>query len=143
MDILSKEKRSWNMSRIKGENTKPELVVRSLLHQLGFRFRLHRKGLPGTPDIVLPKYETVIFVHGCFWHRHKGCKYAYVPKSRVSFWDKKFRENVERDKRNREQLEQMGWSVEVIRECEINNLERLCDKIKSSFNRQKQDMREL
>ncbi|MBU1162905.1 MAG: DNA mismatch endonuclease Vsr, partial [Proteobacteria bacterium] len=86
MDIISKEKRSWNMSRIRGKDTKPEIIVRSMLHRMGYRFRLHRKDLPGKPDIVLPKYKTVIFVHGCFWHRHKGCKYAYTPKSRVKFW---------------------------------------------------------
>ena len=100
-DILSKERRSWNMSRIRGSDTKPELLVRSLLHRMGYRFRLHRKDLPGRPDIVLPKYRTVIFVHGCFWHRHKGCKYAYTPKSRTDFWQNKFQGTVERDKRNR------------------------------------------
>jgi len=86
MDNLTKEKRSWNMSRIKGKDTKPELYVRSILHSLGYRFRLHRKDLPGKPDIVLPKYQTVIFVHGCFWHRHQGCKLAYNPKSRIYFY---------------------------------------------------------
>ena len=85
VDILTKEKRSWNMSRIKGKNTKPELLLRSLLHRNGFRFRLHDKKLPGKPDIVLPRYKTVIFVNGCFWHRHSGCKYAYTPKSRQEF----------------------------------------------------------
>ena len=95
VDNLTQEKRSWNMSRIKDKNTKPELVVRSILHRMGYRFRLHRKDLPGKPDIVLPKYKTVIFVHGCFWHRHKGCKYAYQPKSRVDFWQKKFKGNID------------------------------------------------
>jgi DNA mismatch endonuclease (patch repair protein) len=85
------------MSRIKDRNTKPEIIVRKALHRLGYRFRLHRKDLPGRPDIVLPKYKTVIFVHGCYWHRHKGCKYAYTPKSRVEFWERKFKENSERD----------------------------------------------
>jgi DNA mismatch endonuclease (patch repair protein) len=93
-DTISPARRSWNMSRIRSKNTKPEIVVRSTLHKMGFRFRLHRKDLPGTPDIVLPKHNTVIFVQGCFWHRHQGCKYAYTPKSRAEFWEKKFAENT-------------------------------------------------
>lgn len=112
-----------NMSRIKGKDTKPERKVRSWLHQHGFRFRLHRKDLPGTPDITLPKYKTVIFVHGCFWHRHDECRYAYTPKSRAEFWEKKFNENIERDKRNHEDLERLGWSVKVIWECESGDHE--------------------
>ena len=88
------------MSRIRGRDTAPELLVRSALHRAGYRFRLHREDLPGRPDIVLPKYRTVVFVHGCFWHRHKGCRFAYTPKSRVAFWNDKFRRNVERDRRN-------------------------------------------
>jgi DNA mismatch endonuclease (patch repair protein) len=120
-DIISKERRSWNMSRIRGKNTQPELIVRSVLHKRGYRFRLHRKDLPGKPDIVLPKYKTVIFVHGCFWHRHKGCKYAYTPKSRVAFWGKKFRGNVERNKVVKRELKKLGWNVIVVWECQINN----------------------
>src|SRR3989338_7179007 len=100
MDTLSPEKRSWNMSRIRGENTKPELAVRSMLHRMGYRFRISDKTLPGKPDIVLPKYRTAIFVHGCFWHRHQGCKYTYTPKSRLDFWSRKFEGNVMRDKNN-------------------------------------------
>lgn len=119
MDILSKEKRSWNMSRIKGKNTRPELRVRSLLHRFGYRFRLHRKDLPGNPDIVLPKYKTVIFVHGCFWHRHKGCKYAYTPKSRSEFWGKKFEGTIKRDRKKTEELQSSGWRVIVVWECEL------------------------
>ena len=118
-DIISEEQRSWNMSRIKGKDTKPELTVRSLLHKLGYRFRIHRKDLPGKPDIVLPRYKTVVFVHGCYWHRHKGCKYAYTPKSRVSFWIEKFKGNVERDKKHQKQLKELGWTVHVIWECEV------------------------
>lgn len=97
-DVFTPEKRSDVMSRIKGRNTKPELVVRSLLHRMGYRFRLHRTDLPGKPDIVLPRYRTVIFVHGCFWHRHKGCRLAYTPKSRMEFWSTKFESNMIRDK---------------------------------------------
>ncbi len=119
VDKLTPEKRSWNMSRIRSKNTKPELIVRSLLHRMGFRFRLHRKDLPGKPDIVLPKYKTVIFVHGCFWHRHKDCKVATTPSTRREFWEKKFKDNVARDERNQRQLRQLGWHVYVLWECEV------------------------
>lgn len=122
MDSLSPEHRSWNMSRIRSTNTKPELRVRSLLHRMGFRFRLHRNDLPGKPDIILPRLKTVIFVHGCYWHRHPGCKFAYEPKTRVEFWTAKFADNVERDKRNRDALDALGWRVIVIWECEISDL---------------------
>lgn len=109
------------MSSVKGKNTKPERVVRSLLHRSGFRFRLHRKDLPGCPDIVLPKYKTVIFVHGCFWHRHSGCPRTTTPKTNVDSWEKKFADNVARDERNRTALEELGWKVIVIWECEIKD----------------------
>jgi len=107
------------MSRIKGRDTKPEMIVRSILHRAGYRFRVHRRDLPGTPDIVLPKHRLAIFVHGCFWHRHPGCKYAYTPKSQVEFWEHKFRENVKRDQRKRMALEDAGWKVIVIWECGV------------------------
>ncbi len=132
-DIISKEKRSWNMSRIKCKDTKPELIVRTLLHMMGYRFRLYRKDLPGKPDIVLPKYRTVIFVHGCFWHRHKGCKFAYIPKSRVEFWQKKFKENVQRDKKKQANLKKAGWKVITIWECETSKLSELEKKIKKEL----------
>lgn len=124
-DILSKHRRSWNMSRIRSKNTRPEMVVRSLLHRMGYRFRLHSARLPGIPDIVLPKYRTVVFVHGCFWHSHPNCKYAYTPKSRQNFWKSKFEQNVERHYAVTSQLEDLAWRVLVIWECETNNLERL------------------
>jgi DNA mismatch endonuclease (patch repair protein) len=124
-DTLTKEKRSWNMSRIKGYDTKPEIFVRTLLHKAGFRFRLHQNKLPGKPDIILPKYDSVIFVHGCFWHRHEGCKFAYTPKSRLDFWNKKFKENVQRDKKKKEELKRMGWKVYTIWECETGQKEKL------------------
>ena len=130
MDSLSKERRSWNMSRIKGRDTKPEVIVRSLLHMMGYRFRLHRKDFPGKPDIVLPKYRTVIFVHGCFWHRHKSCKFAYVPKTRVEFWQNKFQGNIERDKLNQAKLKKAGWQVIVIWECHIKKLKALQKTLK-------------
>ena len=121
MDTLSKEKRSWNMSRIKSRDTEPELIVRSILHRAGFRFRLHRKDLPGKPDIVLPKYKTVVFVHGCFWHRHQGCSFAYMPKSKKVFWRKKFSKNKERDKHHCQALASLGWKVIVVWECEVKD----------------------
>jgi len=115
------EQRSRNMSAIKSKNTKPEIAVRKLLHSMGYRFRLHRKDLPGSPDIVLPKYKTAIFVHGCFWHRHENCKYASTPKTRKEFWEKKFRANVKRDLEIQEKIKIMGWKYVVIWECEIKN----------------------
>lgn len=132
-DTLSPEKRSWNMSRIRGRDTKPELLVRSLLHRMGYRFRLHRKDLPGKPDIVLPKYRTAIFVHGCFWHRHSGCRLAYEPKSRVEFWRRKFHRNVERHTEVEGQLRDQGWQVLVIWECEVKQTELLTQRIKSQL----------
>ena len=123
MDRLSRGHRSWNMSRIKSRDTSPELKVRSVLHSSGYRFRLHRKDLPGKPDIVLPKYRTVIFVHGCFWHRHLDCKYAYTPKSNIEFWEKKFTANIQRDLRSKKLLQEQGWTVIVVWECQVNNQE--------------------
>jgi DNA mismatch endonuclease, patch repair protein len=126
MDILTKEKRSWNMSRILCKDTKPEKIVRSALHKSGFRFRLHAKGLIGKPDIVLPRYHAVIFVHGCFWHRHPGCKYAYTPKTRKAFWKNKFKENIDRFSLVKRKLDKLGWRVIVLWECEI----KFADKLK-------------
>ncbi len=108
------------MSRIKGKNTKPDLKLRSMLHKAGFRFRVHYENLPRKPDIVFLKYKTVIFVNGCFWHRHLGCKYAYEPKSRIDFWRSKFSDTVERDKRKNEELRMLGWNVIIVWECELN-----------------------
>ena len=121
-DRITKEHRSWNMSQIRAKNTHPELVLRSLLHKTGFRFRLHVRSLPGTPDIVLPKYHTVIFVHGCFWHRHAGCKYAYTPKSRIAFWEAKFKENIERQTKIVKELDNLGWTVLTVWECELEDV---------------------
>ena len=119
--IKVSEKRSKNMSSIKSKNTKPEIAVRKLLHSMGYRFRLHRKDLPGSPDIVLPKYKTVIFVHGCFWHRHENCKYASNPKTRKEFWESKFKANVKRDKEIQEKIKNIGWHSVVIWECQIKD----------------------
>lgn len=129
MDKISKEHRSWNMSRIRSKDTKPEICVRKMLHQLGYRFRLHRKDLPGCPDIVLPKYRTVIFVHGCYWHRHKGCKYAYAPKTRRLFWSNKFRKNIRRDKKHLNTLRALGWCVVVVWECEVKDKQKLHERL--------------
>lgn len=118
-DHLTPERRSWNMRRIKGKDTSIEVQVRSWLFSKGFRFRKNDLRYPGKPDIVLPKYKTVIFINGCFWHRHEGCKYATTPKTRTNYWTKKFERNVENDKRNRQLLEDMGWRVIIIWECEL------------------------
>jgi DNA mismatch endonuclease (patch repair protein) len=134
MDRISKERRSWNMSRIKSENTAPERSVRSALHRLGFRFRLHQKSLPGKPDIVLPRLKTVILVHGCFWHRHPSCVFAYVPKTRQAFWQRKFDENVARDQRVRGELRKSGQRVVVIWECQTTNSARLAAIIKHALS---------
>lgn len=110
------------MSRIKSKDTAPEMRVRSALHRAGYRFRLHVKDLPGKPDIVLPKYKTVIFVHGCFWHRHKGCSNATMPSTNQAFWKEKFKRNVERDKREQAELNKLGWKVLVVWECEVTQM---------------------
>jgi DNA mismatch endonuclease (patch repair protein) len=117
------------MARIKSKNTKPELAVRRALHALGYRFRLHRSDLYGRPDIVLPKHKTIIFVHGCFWHRHPGCTKTSTPKTRTDFWQSKFDANVARDQRNVEALEQAGWQVLTVWECETGQIEELSDRL--------------
>ncbi|MFC1545201.1 very short patch repair endonuclease [Gemmatimonadota bacterium] len=136
MDTISPEHRSWNMSRIRGKDTKPELLVRSILHRMGYRFRLHRRDLPGSPDIVLPKYRTAIFVHGCYWHRHQGCVYAYTPKTRVEFWQEKFKENVARDAKAQRSLEESGWNVLMVWECEVQNPEKVAQVLKQFLDDQ-------
>jgi DNA mismatch endonuclease (patch repair protein) len=130
MDRLDKSRRSWNMGRIRGRDTSPEVAVRSMLHRAGFRFRLHLKTLPGKPDIVLRSRNTVIFVHGCFWHRHEGCKQCYTPKSNIAFWETKFAGNVERDKKNTYALKTAGWRVIIVWECELSAPVKLEAKLK-------------
>ena len=117
------------MSRIRSSNTKPERMVRSLLHRMGYRFRLNRKDLPGTPDIVLPRHKAVVLVHGCYWHRHPDCRYAYTPKSRVEFWQAKFDANVERDKRVEAELVALGWRVFTVWECEVKSGDGLIERL--------------
>jgi DNA mismatch endonuclease (patch repair protein) len=119
IDNVTVVKRSWIMSQVRGKDSKPEIIVRSMLHQSGYRFRLHRKDLPGKPDLVLPKYRTVIFVHGCFWHRHRTCRKASLPQNNQAFWKAKFLRNAERDLRNNRLLRRKGWHVVVVWECEI------------------------
>jgi len=118
MDVMTPEQRHYNMSRIHSKDTKPEIIVRKWLWKNGYRYRLHRKDLPGKPDIVFVKYKTVIFVHGCFWHKH-NCKYGSEPKTNKVFWDKKLGDNVKRDKKNEKELMKGGWRVLIIWECEI------------------------
>lgn len=119
MDVHDKKTRSYNMSRIKGKNTKPEELVRKYLFSQGFRYRKNDKRLPGSPDIVLPKYKTVIFVNGCFWHGHEGCKHFVWPKSNEEFWKNKIETNIARDKKKTQVLEELGWRVIVVWECEL------------------------
>ena len=133
-DVVTPEQRSRNMSKIKGKNTKPEMTVRSMCHELGLRYRLHRKDLPGTPDLVFPKHGLCLFVHGCFWHRHPGCKYAYTPKSRLDFWLPKLAKNVERDMKAKRALEVSGWRVSIIWECQTKNRDTLRAEIQKLIN---------
>lgn len=118
-DIKTKEARSYNMSRIKSKNTKPEEIVRKYLFSQGFRYRKNDKRLPGSPDIVLPKYRTVVFVNGCFWHKHEGCKYFVWPKNNAEFWQTKIESNVARDRQKEAQLIALGWNVIVVWECQL------------------------
>ena len=120
-DVVSPEKRSQIMAGISSTDTGPEIKVRKWLHAHGFRFRLHRRNLPGTPDIVLSKHRTVIFVHGCFWHQHQNCRIAKIPATRTEWWREKFNKNAERDEAARMALESLGWKVLVIWECEVRN----------------------
>lgn len=131
MDHLTVEGRSQNMSKIRSKNTIPERAVRSLLHKNGYRFRLHRKELPGTPDIFLPKYNTAVFVHGCFWHQHKGCKKATIPKTNTAYWFPKLNKNVVRFKKTKNELKKMNLKIVVIWECEIKNTRKILKRFES------------
>lgn len=124
MDVHNKETRSYNMSRIKGRKTKPEEIVAKYLFSQGFRYRRNVKKLPGTPDIVLKKYKTVIFVNGCFWHMHEGCKYFVWPKDNSEFWKNKLLANKERDEKKKKGIEELGWKVIVVWECQLKKAER-------------------
>ena len=124
VDILDSLSRSRNMAKIKSKDTKPEMIVRKYLHARGLRYRLHDKKLPGKPDIVLPKFGTIVFVHGCFWHRHENCRFAYTPKTRCTFWNEKFATNLKRDKIVIEELKDKGWRVIIVWECAIRSKDR-------------------
>ena len=128
-DVLTLLKRHHCMSRIRGKNTKPEILVRKGLHARGFRFRLHNKKLPGSPDIVLPKYGVAIMVNGCFWHGHKGCRYATKPKTNIEFWETKIARNQHRDEVSAAHLEALGWTVITIWECELRTSSQLDDRL--------------
>ena len=134
-DIYSPAKRSEVMSKVRSRNTKPELIVRSLLHHMGYRFRLHRADLPGKPDIVLPKYQTVIFVHGCFWHQHSGCKKATLPKKNFDFWQAKLEANRSRDIQHVDDLTKAGWQVIVVWECETKDIDALEKTLRKSLSK--------
>ena len=133
-DVLTKEQRSFNMSRIRNKNTRPEILVRSIVHRMGYRYALHRKDLPGHPDMVLTKHHKIIFVHGCFWHMHK-CRYGKVkPATNAKFWKTKREGNVARDKRNLRRLRKDGWKILVIWECQTRNTKKLIDKLSKFLN---------
>lgn len=127
-------KRSALMARVRDKDSKPELVVRRLAHRLGYRFRLHRRDLPGTPDLVFPRLRKIIFVHGCFWHRHRGCYRTTTPETRKAYWADKFKTNIKRDRLKKRQLEALGWDVLVVWECETFNLDNLSDRLTAFFS---------
>jgi len=139
-DVHEPETRSYNMSQISGKDTKPEMIVRKFLHANGFRYRLHVKDLPGKPDLVLPKYNSVIFVHGCFWHVHEECDYFKLPQTNTEFWEKKLYRNKKRDENHIQKLREMGWNVIVVWECELkpgkseNSLIELADELNHIFD---------
>jgi DNA mismatch endonuclease (patch repair protein) len=129
MDTLSRRERSERMGRVKSKDTKPELVVRRLVYGLGFKYRLHASRMPGKPDLVFTRLKSIIFVHGCFWHRHSGCALCRMPKSRLEFWEPKLEENRRRDSRNQRKLRRDGWRLLVIWECQLANQDRVKSRI--------------
>ncbi len=133
-DTVDQKTRSRIMRQVQGKNTGPEKAVRSLLHAMGFRFRLHNGDLPGKPDICLSKFKTAIFVHGCFWHRHKGCKRATMPVSNIPYWSEKFERNVAREIKNARLLRKEGWKVATVWECELKNPEKLSRRLAAFLN---------
>ncbi len=135
-DVFTEEKRSWIMSRVKNRDTRPEMLVRSVVHRLGFRFRLHDRDLPGHPDIILPRHRKIIFVHGCFWHSHPQCPRAKRPDDNRDFWEQKLSRNVERDASNQKKLSEIGWDVLVVWECETKDAARLLRKLESFLRKE-------
>jgi DNA mismatch endonuclease (patch repair protein) len=140
VDRLTPAQRSILMSKVRGKDTLPELAVRKIVHRLGYRFRLHYRGLAGTPDLVLPKLRTVVFVHGCFWHRHEGCAKASLPKTRRAYWRSKFETNVERDEQNERRLRLEGWRVVVVWQCQLRDAAKLTRRLKSIFGRREKGL---
>jgi DNA mismatch endonuclease (patch repair protein) len=134
MDSLTKSARSALMAKIKAKNTRPEMIVRKFLFSKGFRYRIHDKRYPGSPDIVLPKYRTAIFIHGCFWHGHEDCRAARLPTTNVEYWQKKIEENNERDRKKIESLEHDGWKVIVVWECRIKNKQKRAIELENIFD---------
>jgi len=130
IDTLSKEERSERMAKIRSRDTKPELQVRKIIHGMGYRYRLHRRDLPGTPDIVFPSRKKVVFIHGCFWHRHTNCKIGHIPKTKQEFWIHKLEENAKRDQINIKKLKSLGWESLVIWECQIKHTDQIIEKIR-------------
>ena len=135
-DRLSPEARSANMSRVGNKNTKPELLVRRILHRAGYRFRLHRSDLPGSPDVVLPRWRTAVFVHGCFWHGHEGCRRSKLPSTRTDFWQTKVERNQERDGIAKKGLERLGYKVVTLWECELKNEAGILERVDSATDRE-------
>lgn len=135
MDNLSAEQRSKNMRRIRSEDTAPEIALRGLIHGLGYRFRLHRRDLPGRPDLVFPARKKIIFVHGCFWHQHSSCREGRVPASRLEYWAPKLKRNQERDAENQSELREQGWTLLVIWECELRNQRTLSKRLRKFLGR--------
>ena len=133
IDIVDSQRRSELMANIRGWDTAPECAVRRIAHRMGLRFRLRRKNLPGRPDLVFPKHRLAVFVHGCFWHQHDGCRYAHIPKSRTEYWKAKFARNVERDKENEEALHSLGWNVLVVWECEVGDEEGVRERLTAAI----------
>ena len=136
VDHVTKTRRSAIMSAVHGKNTAPEILVRKAAHRLGLRFRLHRRSLPGQPDLVFPKWQTVVFVNGCFWHQHPGCQRAILPKSKIRFWRRKFEQNVQRDIANYARLAEMGWRVVILWQCQLGRpgtIERATDLLRANF----------
>ena len=129
-DIHSKEVRSYNMSRIRSKDTAPEMLVRKYLHALGYRYTLHNKNLPGKPDMVLPKYRTIIFIHGCFWHGHNSCRYATIPKTRTEWWQQKIETNKTNDARCQKALKKSGWRIITVHGCDLKK-----DKLEKTFSK--------
>lgn len=145
VDRITRNQRSRNMSRIRATNTRPELLLRSSLHRVGLRFRLHGSNLPGTPDLVLSRHRAVIFCHGCFWHRHPNCRFAYAPKTRIAFWQEKFRKNRSRDAKQIELLREKGWRVLVVWECSLRGERKRAESLRraAAWVRTKSKLRQI